>query len=162
MDGEEPGWNLRPLEYIHINTQKSPGTSPAQSVNGAHRPTVSTFTQASTYIYGTDNSLAEGYHGYRRVLKEEERHPMKPASKSSKTSSGRPRLITAIAPEDHQSRDVRTALLRAASMKSVLPPEGTPALDELRPLLAQGDTAQFDDLRRALVGDDPENSQTIP
>lgn len=83
---------------------------------------------------------------------------MKPASKSSKTSSERPRLITAIAPEDHQSRDVRTALLRAASIKSVLPPEGTPALDELRPLLKQGDTVQFDDLRRAL-GEDGSGSR---
>lgn len=83
---------------------------------------------------------------------------MKPASKSSETSCGRPRLRTAIAPEDHQGRHVRNTVLRAASMRSVLPPEGTPVLDELRPILAQGDTDQFDDLRRAL-GEDGSGSR---
>lgn len=43
-------------------------------------------------------------------------------------------------------------------MKAVSPPEGTPLLGELRPLLAQKDTDWFDDLRRAL-GEDGSGSR---
>lgn len=108
------------------------------------------------HVYGTDNSLAEGFHGYRQIPEENEQNPTKPASSTSGSSSGPPREVPAATFDDHQSRHARTALLRATSMKAILPPEGMPVSDEIRPFLTQEDTEEFDDLRRVLGEDGPD------
>lgn len=103
-------------------------------------------------MYGKDNSLAKGYHGYRQILKEEDQHALEPVLSISETSSGREELITTIS-ENDQVRNARHAILRAASTQAVLPPEGTPVLDEIRPLVTERYAVDFDDLRRCLDED---------
>lgn len=103
-------------------------------------------------MYGKDNSLAKGYHGYRQVLKEEDQYALEPVLSISETSSGREELITTIS-ENDQVRNARHAILRAASTQAVLPPEGTPVLDEIRPLVTERYAVDFDDLRRCLGED---------
>ncbi|KAL1864016.1 hypothetical protein Daus18300_007981 [Diaporthe australafricana] len=98
------------------------------------------------HVYGKDNnSLANGYQGYKRIAQEGLQNHDQPVS-STATAPVIPRSKTAAASEESpRSRDARKALLRAVSGEHICRPgEGD---------MRWSDSDEFDDMRRSLGED---------